>query len=310
MVLGHWGAGVGGDRGVLMLLVVPPPLTMHERRPCAARICAGSGPCVVCVRRCWCRTEFRGTAVAVGVGECVAGAVLRGLGSGVVRCCLARFLVGAPRAVGGCAGGPPGPVWGLLCLTAVGGRRSPLPMWGDGALVCQGCAALRQVSRPLTFSRWSRGSNCAAADSLGAVRWMSLKDAQPSGRLRWVRGGGVCFVEEFAEGVGCSFLSAKSIVEPAGCAPEVAPHPLRCCGCYLGCWKVWVWKVDAAVVEVEGEKYVVDCLQIFARNRHDEETRKPSSSALVMNTTICVGCNRDTVAVLAWLDPRCLARTS
>ena len=43
-------------------------------------------------------------AVAVGVGEGFAGGVLRGLRSGVVRCGLARVLVGAPRLDGGCAG--------------------------------------------------------------------------------------------------------------------------------------------------------------------------------------------------------------
>ena len=77
----------------------------------------------------------------------------------------------------------------------------------------------------------------------------------------------MCWVEEFAEGVGCSFLPAESVVEPAAGAPEVVRHLLRCrlrprlrCrGCYVGGWEAWVREVEAAVVEVEGEEDVAGC---------------------------------------------------
>ena len=38
----------------------------------------------------------------------------------------------------------------------------------------------------------------------------------------------MCWVDKFAEGVNCSFLPAKSIVEPAADAPEVVRHHLWC----------------------------------------------------------------------------------
>ena len=77
----------------------------------------------------------------------------------------------------------------------------------------------------------------------------------------------MCCLEEFAEGVGFSFLPAESVVEPATGAPEVVRHllwchlrPSLCCGgCYVGGWEVWVRDVNAAVFEIEGEEDVAGC---------------------------------------------------
>ena len=84
--------------------------------------------------------------------------------------------------------------------------------------------------------------------SLGAVRLVSQKDPQPSGGLSWMGCGVLCWVEEFTEGVGCSFLPPESVDEPAAGAQEVVRHLLlcrprprfRCRGCYAGSWEVLV----------------------------------------------------------------------
>ena len=106
-----------------------------------------------------------------------------------------------------------------------------------------------------------------AAALLAAGNWVSRKDVQPSEGLSLLGGGGLCSVEEFAEEVGCSFLPAESVVEPAADAPQVVCQLLRCrlrprlrCrGCYVGGCEAWVPEVQAAVVEVEGEEDVAAC---------------------------------------------------
>ena len=75
--------------------------------------------------------------------------------------------------------------------------------------------------------------------------------------------GGPCLVEEFAKGVGCFFLLAESVVEPAAGAPEVVHHLLQCRLrprlrwriCYVRGSEAWVREVEA----VEGEEDVVGC---------------------------------------------------
>ena len=77
----------------------------------------------------------------------------------------------------------------------------------------------------------------------------------------------MCWVEEFPEGVGCSFVPAENVVEPAAGAPEVVCHLLwcrlrpgfRCRGCCAGGWEVWIREVEVTVVEVEGEDDVAGC---------------------------------------------------
>ena len=79
--------------------------------------------------------------------------------------------------------------------------------------------------------------------------------------------GRSCLVEKFGDGARYSFLSAKSVVEPAAGAPEVVCELLRCrprprlwCrGIYVAGWEVLVREVEAAVVELEGEEDVAGC---------------------------------------------------
>ena len=74
--------------------------------------------------------------------------------------------------------------------------------------------------------------------------------------------GCVCRVEDCAEWVRCSFPSAEGGVEPAASDSEVGCYllwcsvrpSLRCRGCRSGGRELWVWEVEVAVVEVEGEK--------------------------------------------------------
>ena len=76
--------------------------------------------------------------------------------------------------------------------------------------------------------------------------------------------GGVCRVEECAEWVRCSGLSAEGGVEPAASDSEVVCYLLWCrlCprfrrrGCCSGGRELWIWEVEVTVVEVEGEKDV------------------------------------------------------
>ena len=76
--------------------------------------------------------------------------------------------------------------------------------------------------------------------------------------------GGVCWVEECAEWVQCSFPWGKGGVEPAASDSEVGCCLLWCRvrprfrrrGCCLEGWELWVWEVEVTVVEVEGEKDV------------------------------------------------------
>ena len=88
--------------------------------------------------------------------------------------------------------------------------------------------------------------------SLGAARWASREDTQPSEGLGCEGWGGVR-VEECAERVGCSFLPAESGVEPAASVPEVVCYLLWCChrprsrhrSCCLGDRELWVREVEA-----------------------------------------------------------------
>ena len=92
LVSGHRGAGAGVCGSVLMLLVVPRSLAVHERRPmCGLDFCGQRCLCGVCRAVL---VQGRGAAVR-GVGKRVPGGVLRGLGNGVMLCSLAKLAVGA-----------------------------------------------------------------------------------------------------------------------------------------------------------------------------------------------------------------------
>ena len=75
------------------------------------------------------------------------------------------------------------------------------------------------------------------------------------------------FVEECAEGLGCSSLPAKSAVEPAAGASEVVRHLLWCRprGCFwyrgrcAGRWELRVCEVEVTAMEVKGEEDVTGC---------------------------------------------------
>ena len=78
--------------------------------------------------------------------------------------------------------------------------------------------------------------------------------------------GGGCWGEECAEWVRFSFLSTEGGVELAASDSQVVCYLLWCClcqrfrrrGCCSGGRELWVWEVEVTVVEVEGEKDVVD----------------------------------------------------
>ena len=90
-----------------------------------------------------------------------------------------------------------------------------------------------------------------AVASSGAARWASPNDAQPARGLLFCGVGVVCRVEECAEWVRCSLLSAEGGVEPAASDSEVGCYLLSCRvrprfwrqGCCLGGWELWVWEV-------------------------------------------------------------------
>ena len=96
----------------------------------------------------------------------------------------------------------------------------------------------------------------------GQVAFPKGRPALQEPQLCGVRG--VCWVEECAEWVMCSFLSAEGAVEPAASDSEVVCYLLWCRlrprfrrrGCYSGGRELWVWEVEVAVAEVEGEKDV------------------------------------------------------
>ena len=99
--------------------------------------------------------------------------------------------------------------------------------------------------------RWSvRPVRVTVAPS-GAARWASRKDAQPSGGFSCAGLGVVCWVEECADSVRCSFSSAEGGVEPAATDSEVGCYFLWCRvrprfwrqGCCLGGRELCVWEV-------------------------------------------------------------------
>ena len=97
-----------------------------------------------------------------------------------------------------------------------------------------------------------------AVASSGAARWASEKDAQPSGGFSCAGLGLVCRVQECAEWVRCSFLSAEGGVEPVASDSEVGCYLLWCRvrprfwrqGCRLEGRELSVWEVQVTVVEV------------------------------------------------------------
>ena len=96
--------------GVLLLLMVAPSLAPWQAGAPVRRGFVRAAVPVSCAQvGVGTGQGCRGTAVAVGVGEGVAGCVLQGLGSGVVRCGLPPVLFRAPSPVGGRIGGPRGP---------------------------------------------------------------------------------------------------------------------------------------------------------------------------------------------------------
>ena len=145
-----------------------------------------------------------------------------------------------------------------------GAGDPPGPRGGDGERACQRCASLRHASRPLTWARWSAGLIRAAVVLLGAARWASRKDTQPSGGLSCLGPGGVCRVGECAESVRCSFLLAEGGVEPAASDSKVVCYLLWCrlrprfrrWACCSGGRELWVWEMQVMVLKVEGEKDV------------------------------------------------------
>ena len=91
----------------------------------------------------------RGTAVVAGVGEGAAAGVPRGLGSGVVRRGWAQVSGWGAVPSWRARWRVPWPVLAFLTWWVSGGGIPPCPRGGDGAWVCQRCASLRHVSRPL-----------------------------------------------------------------------------------------------------------------------------------------------------------------
>ena len=88
---------------------------------------------------------------------------------------------------------------------------------------------------------------------------MGLPEGRPALRgLQLCEMGVVCWVEECAEWVRCSFPSAEGGVEPAASDSEVGSYLLRCRvrprfwrqGCCSGGRELWVWEVSVTVVEV------------------------------------------------------------
>ena len=113
---------------------------------------------------------------------------------------------------------------GLLGLVAVGGGLALLSPWG---LRGAGVPAVRLSEARLAASDvggWSvRPIRVAVALSEGQA---GIPKGRPALRGPQLRGVGVvCWVEECAEWVGCSFPSAEGGVEPAASDSEV--------GCYL-----------------------------------------------------------------------------
>ena len=81
---------------------------------------------------------------------------------------------------------------------------------------------------------------------------VGVPKGRPALRGRQLRGVGVvCRVEECAEWVRCSFLSAEGGVEPAASDSDVGCYLLWCRvrprfwheGCCLGGRELWVWEV-------------------------------------------------------------------
>ena len=86
---------------------------------------------------------------------------------------------------------------------------------------------------------------------VGGVR-VGVPKGRPALRRLQLSGVGlVCWVEECAEWVRCSFLSAEGGVEPAASDSEVGCYLLWCCvrarfwrqGCCSGGRELWVWEV-------------------------------------------------------------------
>ena len=72
-----------------------------------------------------------------------------------------------------------------------------------------------------------RAHPCGGGFAVGG-QWASRKDTEPSGGPHLCGVGGVCRVEECAEWVRCSFLSAEGGVEPAATDSEVVCYLLWC----------------------------------------------------------------------------------
>ena len=118
------------------------------------------------------------------------------------------------------------------------------------------------------------GGGFAGAGHLGVLKGRpALRGPQLCGL------GCVCRVEECAEWVRCSFLSAEGGVESAASDFQVVCYVLWCRhrprfrgrGCCSGGRQRWVWEPEVTVVEVEGEKDVdgrnVQAASALARGR-------------------------------------------
>ena len=103
-----------------------------------------------------------------------------------------------------------------------------------------------------------RGVHPRGSDFFGGGQ-VGVPKGRPALRGPQLRGpGGVCWVEECAEWVRCSFPSAEGGVEPAASDLEAACYLVWCPvrprlwrqGRCLGGWELWVWEVQVTVVEV------------------------------------------------------------
>ena len=98
-----------------------------------------------------------------------------------------------------------------------------------------------------------RGGGLVGGGQVGVLK------GRPALRGPQLRGVGVvCWVEECAEWVRCSFPSAEGGVEPAASESEVGCYLLWCRvrrrfsrqGCCLGGRELWDWEVYVTLVEV------------------------------------------------------------
>ena len=128
---------------------------------------------------------------------------------------------------------------------------NPLSLWGRRGA---GLPAVRLSEARLEASDVGALVREANLRGGGLVRGgqVGVPKGRPALRGPQLRGVGVvCRVEECAEWVRCSFLSAEGGVEPAASDSEVGCYLLWCrvCprfwrqGCCLGGRELWVWEV-------------------------------------------------------------------